>query len=384
MRLCGAVLGALAICAVAVPLPAAAKSVALVIGIDQYDNLPKLEKAVNDAEAVAKAMHEIGFDKIVRGVDLTRRKMNRKLSEFMDAIQPGDRAFLFFAGHGVAIDGENYIIPRDMPMPRLGETGLVKDEAHAVSALIERVQRRGATPALFVLDACRDNPFQAVGVRSIGSTRGIARMAAPTGVFVLFSAGIGQKALDRLPDGDKNPNSVFTRNLLPLLKQRGLTHVRLAKLVQQRVSRLAASVQHRQEPAYYDQIIGEIVLRPGDEPEESKTPKGPVSSAARFWESIKDTKSPAMLKVFIAKFPDSLFAEFAKARLQELEGDKVTRLPTENTGRKAPDGPKSTDSVDDGSLVSCSFRSRHLERSVTATMSRSECRRLAGDVRYSQ
>jgi formylglycine-generating enzyme required for sulfatase activity len=113
-----------------------------------------------------------------------------------------------------------------------------------------------------VLDACRDNPIAAAGVRSIGGTRGLTRVEAPKGVFVLFAAGMGQTALDRLGDNDLDPNSVFTRKLVPLMKTPGLTHLALAKRVQQQVDELAATVHHPQQPAYYDQIIGEIELSP--------------------------------------------------------------------------------------------------------------------------
>lgn len=241
---------------------AAAKRVALVIGNNAYSSLPVLQKAVNDAKAVASSLEGIGF-KVFLGTDLTRRQMNRKLAAFTSSISPGDQAFLFFAGHGVAIGAENYLIPSDMPKPGTGEDDLVRDEGYAVSSLVARVQRRGAAATFFVLDACRDNPFAATGVRSIGGTRGLTRVAAPSGVFVLFSAGTGQMALDRLSDTDPNPNSVFTRKLIPLLQTPGLSHVILAKRVQQQVSNLAATVRHIQQPAYYDQIIGEIVLHKG-------------------------------------------------------------------------------------------------------------------------
>ncbi|NNE22142.1 MAG: hypothetical protein HKN11_05985 [Rhizobiales bacterium] len=295
--------------------PASAARIALVIGNDRYAALPDLQKAENDARAVATALEELSFNVFV-GTNLKRRETNRLLADFAAAIQPGDQAFFFFAGHGVAIGAENYLIPSDMPQPRTGEEGLIRDEAHSVHSLIERVQRRGAVSTIFVLDACRDNPFAATGVRSIGSTRGLARVEAPKGVFVLFSAGTGQAALDRLSDTDSNANSVFTRKLVPLLKIPGLTHVRLAKQVQKQVSALARSVSHDQQPAYYDQIIGEIVLKPAQQQATTGTPAR--AGAAQAWGVIQNTSSPAVLKAYIDRFPDSVFAGFARARLQEL------------------------------------------------------------------
>lgn len=242
----------------------AAKRIAFVVGNNDYAALPVLEKAVNDAKAVGAALQEIGFT-VIPGENLSRRQMNRGLAKLMRAIDPGDQVFFFFAGHGVSLGAENYLLPADMPKPGTGEESLVRDEGYAVSALVNRVQARGATSTFFVLDACRDNPFATVGVRSIGGTRGFTRTEAPRGVFMLFSAGIGQSALDRLPlpGGDPHPNSVFTRKLVPLLKTPGMTHVRLAKEVQGQVDALARTVGHEQQPAYYDQIIGSLVLRPG-------------------------------------------------------------------------------------------------------------------------
>ncbi len=300
---------------------AAAKRIALVIGNNAYSNLPVLLKAANDARSVAATLKQIGF-KVHHGEDLTRRQTSRKLADFTADLSPGDQAFLFFAGHGVAIGAENYLIPTDMPKPRLGEEGLVRDEAIAVSALVSRVQRRGAAASFFVLDACRDNPFAATGVRSIGSSRGLARVNAPSGVFVLFSAGIGQTALDRLSDADPDENSVFTRKLLPLLNTPGLTHVGLAKTLQREVSALAGTVPHRQQPAYYDQIIGEIVLRPAKavqpSPVTKTEPSPPMSPAAEAWNFVKETNTASDLEAYIERFPESFFADLARTRLIKL------------------------------------------------------------------
>lgn len=295
----------------------AAKRIALVVGNDDYTSLPKLQKAVNDAQAVSRALQDIGFE-VISGENLSRRQMNRKFASLMGMIKPGDQVFFFFAGHGVALGEENYLIPSDMPKPGAGQESLVRDEGYAVSRLVNRVRAQGASSTIFVLDACRDNPFKSVGVRSIGSARGFTRMEAPNGVFLLFSAGIGQKALDRLPGTDTHPNSVFTRKLVPLLLTPGLTHVGLAKQVQQDVDALARRVGHAQQPAYYDQIIGNIVLRPGKPQRQKEKPAAPLSVAAQIWAVTKDTKSVAVLQAFIRKFPDSVFADLAKARVTEL------------------------------------------------------------------
>jgi hypothetical protein len=115
---------------------------------------------------------------------------------------------------------------------------------------------------ILILDACRDNPFALPGKRSIGLTRGVSRMDPAEGMFVLFSAGQRQSALDRLSDTDENPNSVFTRTLLKELEEPGLSMVQIAKRTQAQVKELAAKVDHVQVPAYYDQIVGDLYLAP--------------------------------------------------------------------------------------------------------------------------
>ena len=258
--------------------PAAAKRLALVVGIDAYQNQPPLARAVSDARAVGAALGDLGFT-VIAGENVTRREMNRKLADLEALISPGDTVFFFFAGHGVALGPDNILLAADMPKPGPGEDGLVRDEGISVDNIIRRVQGRGAlttflscsTPAAII-------PFEATGTRNIGGTRGLTRTEAPRGVFVLYSAGIGQTALDVLGPDDPDPNSVFTRKLVPLLRTPGLSHVMLAKRVQQDVDALAATVRHAQQPAYYDQIVGEFMLRENADGGARKEPTAPVAT----------------------------------------------------------------------------------------------------------
>jgi uncharacterized caspase-like protein len=201
----------MAACAVALlaALPAAAANrVALVIGNNAYENVPQLQKAVNDADAIASELSKLGFD-VVKAENVGRRAMSRALVELEGKIAPGDTALVYFAGHGFAIDGTNYLLPVDVPAANPGEEVLVEDASFAANGLSDRLQQKGAATVILILDACRDNPFAMQGKRSIGLTRGLTRMDPAEGMFVLFSAGQGQSALDRLSETDANPNSVF-------------------------------------------------------------------------------------------------------------------------------------------------------------------------------
>ena len=232
---------------------------ALVVGIDRYDNVPKLEKAVNDSNAISKALTNIGYETVVVE-NPDRKTLNAKLSEFQTRIAPGDSAVFYFAGHGVALGSDNVLLAKDVPSTEASNEDQIRSEGFIVDEITRRIQKQGAKTTLLILDACRDNPFIHTATRSIGNTRGLTTEEAPSGVFVLYSAGIGQTALDRLSDTDGNPNSVFTRMLLPALSSKGLALTSLAKKVQKQVADLAATVNHQQQPAYYDQIIGEVSL----------------------------------------------------------------------------------------------------------------------------
>lgn len=323
--------------------PAAAKRVALVIGNDAYEAVPQLQKAVNDARAVSQSLARLDFA-VDLGENLTRRQINAKFADFVERIEPGDTAFFFFAGHGVALDGQNILLPVDIP--DTSNAGLVRDEAHVVDDLLARVQGKGAAVSFFVLDACRNNPFASKGGRSVGATRGLQVVAPPTGTFVLMSAGAGQEALDRLGENDANPNSVFTRTLLPFLQKPGMSHIALAKAVQREVEATAKTIGRNQQPAFYDQITGEIVLLPeGDEVKPVETPevtggKDPVQveidPALEEWNAIKDLRSLKIHQAFLRKYPDSRYADYARALVEELEAEVASKAKVEEV-REVPD-----------------------------------------------
>jgi len=122
----------------AVASPAeAAKRFALVIGNNAYENVPQLQKAVNDADAIAAELSKLGFD-VVKAENVGRRAMSRALVELEGKIAPGDTALVYFAGHGFAIDGTNYLLPVDVPAANPGEEGLIEDASFAANGLSDR------------------------------------------------------------------------------------------------------------------------------------------------------------------------------------------------------------------------------------------------------
>lgn len=238
---------------------AQARKVALVIGNDRYEQLPVLQRAVSDADAISATLRDdLKFDVVLTGSNLTRAQSVTKFGEFESQLRPGDTAFFFFSGHGVAPRDRNLLLPVDFPRDATQDTA--EDLAQAVDSLLTRVRDKRVV-GIFVLDACRDNPLPNA-FKSAGYERGLAPVNAPQGTFVLLSAGAGQRALDRLRGEDTDRNSVFTRKLLPLLRTRGLSLSSLAKRVQIDVADLAETQNHEQFPEYRDSIRGDIYMLP--------------------------------------------------------------------------------------------------------------------------
>ncbi|MDP3075297.1 caspase family protein [Bradyrhizobium sp.] len=246
---------------VALAAPALAeKRVALVVGNDNYRNVPKLQKAVNDARTMGDTLKRLGFTVMV-AENQTRAAFSQTLLAFDQAVGPGDTAFFFYAGHGFEISGQNFLLPTDVPPATEGQEELVRDASVLADRIIERLQNRKVRTAILVFDACRNNPFERQGTRAVAGGGGLApMMQLPEGVFSIFSAGPRQTALDRLSNNDDNPNSVFTRTFARQLTEPGANLVQVAQRTRRLVSELAETVRHKQIPVYFDQMVDDVFL----------------------------------------------------------------------------------------------------------------------------
>jgi hypothetical protein len=252
----------------------AQKRVALVIGNDRYTNLPtheQLRNAVNDARSVGRALSQIGFE-VISGENLGRQALLAQLDGAAQRLAAGDTVFFFFSGHGVAVNGANYILPADVPAVRSTQIASLTGAAIREEDIAARLMDAGARVAVVVLDACRNNPFASSGTKDVVGAKGLAPHEPPSGVFTLYAASRGEAALDRLYDGDRNPNSVFTRVLVPALARTDLDLPMMAREVREKVTQLARSVNHAQRPAYYDETSGDRIFLAG-RPEGGEQPE---------------------------------------------------------------------------------------------------------------
>jgi len=244
----------------ALPAAHAEKRIALVIGNNDYKNVPKLQKAVNDARTMGDTLKQLGFTVMV-AENQNRAQFSQSLLAFDNAVGPGDTAFFFYAGHGFEIAGQNYLLPTDVPAATEGQEELVRDASVLADRIVERLQNRQVRTSILVFDACRNNPFERQGTRAVAGGGGLAPMSQlPEGVFSIFSAGYKQTALDRLSNNDNSPNSVFTRTFAKELLQPGENLVEVAQHTRKLVSEMADSIGHRQIPAYTDQMVDNVFL----------------------------------------------------------------------------------------------------------------------------
>ena len=228
---------------------------ALVIGNDSYKQISKLLNAREDAKAVAESLEQVGY-LVTLKLDLTEKEMKSALRVFKSQVNGGEEVVIFYAGHGVQLGSSNYLLPTDIT----GENEeQIKDEAIQLQRILDDMTEKKAKLTLVMLDACRDNPFKVAG-RNIGG-RGLAPTTAANGQMVIFSAGTGQQALDRLGPNDKNKNGVFTRVLIKEMKIPGVSIDKLIRNVRTQVVSLAQSIGHEQVPAIYDQVVGDFYFK---------------------------------------------------------------------------------------------------------------------------
>src|SRR3954451_8278498 len=295
------------------------KRVAFVVGNGAYKNVAALPNPAVDARSMAKLLRNVGFD-VVEGANLSRDKMTEKLLDFGKKAEGADVALFFYAGHGIAVNGTNYLLPIDADLK--SEMDVKLGAAINVDLTLEQTMGDAKVKLVF-LDACRDNPF-AAKIRSAKANRsanvatGLAEMKSGEGTLLAFATGPGQTALD----GEAGTNSPFTRALLANIAQPGVE-------IQQAMTKVRAQVNEEtskgQLPWGHTNLIGSVYLNGAPAP-------GAVMAAApaaagspgsdvelEFWRSIKDSSKPEELNAYLSNYPNGQFRSLALSRIASLE-----------------------------------------------------------------
>jgi uncharacterized caspase-like protein len=293
----------------------AGKRVALVVGNSAYQNVPPLRNPANDAAMMETTFRQAGFDVVDARRDLPAQEMRQALRQFADRAQDADIAVIYYAGHGIEVDGINYLIPVDARLERDND---VFDEAFSLDRVLLAVE-----PArqlrLVILDACRDNPFAKAMKRTVASRaigRGLAKVEPDSpNLLIAYSAKAGSTA----QDGDGN-NSPFTIALARHLTTPGLDVRKAFGFVRDDVLK---NTGNRQEPFVYGSLGGEdVALVPGSSDAASPAPNAQAETR-RDYELALQIGNRAAFDAFLAQHPDGFYASLAKLQLDKIAADQA-------------------------------------------------------------
>jgi uncharacterized caspase-like protein len=321
----------------------AEKRVALVLGNAAYQNVAKLPNPVNDGAVIAATLRNAGFDVVDSRQDLPAAETRRTLRDFADRARDADIAVVYYAGHGIEVDGANYLIPVDAKLERDTD---VYDEALSLDRVLLAIE-----PAkklrLVILDACRDNPFsknmkRTLATRAIG--QGLAKVEPNSpNMLIAYSAKAGSTAAD----GD-GKNSPFTVALSKHLTTPGLDVRRAFGFVRDDVLK---TTSNRQEPFVYGSLGGEDVpLVPAPVKAAPTAPaSSPQAEARRDYELALQIGNKDALNAFLVQYPEGFYASLAKIQLTKFAAEETrvaatekARLAEQERARLAAEGAQKT------------------------------------------
>lgn len=318
------------------------KRVAFVVGNSSYQNVVALANPANDAAAVTDMFRKAAFDVVETRRDLKNAEMRRALRDFTEKARDADIAVIYYAGHGLEVDGTNYLVPVDAVLERDTDA---YDEAIALDRILQAIE-----PArqlrLVILDACRDNPFaknmkRTVASRALG--RGLAGVEpSKPNTLIAFAAKGGSTAADG--DGRHSP---FTTALLTHLAKPGLELGKAFRLVRDDVMKATGN---RQEPFVYGSLGGNdvaLVPAPAAPPPVAADPNAGVR---RDYELAERVGTREGWDSFIAAHPSGFYTDLAKAQRNKLAAEAArvaaaeeAKLAAEKQAKLAAEGAKAAE-----------------------------------------
>ncbi|WP_165405971.1 caspase family protein [Bradyrhizobium genosp. SA-3] len=295
--------------------------VALVIGNGAYEKVPELPNPTRDAADIGRALERLSF-KVTQVKNATAQEMRKAVVEFGRSAEGADLAVVFYAGHGMEVGGENWLIPISAELRSDSDIESEAISLRSVSLQVSKARKLG----LVILDACRNNPFAAKMKRSI-STRAVARGLAPTepsdNVLIAYAARDGTTA----SDGDGR-NSPFTASLLRHIETPGLEISFLFRRVRDDVM---AATKREQQPFVYGSLSKEEIylnapVASAQVPAASAlTPAAPAEDE-KFWLAIQTSTVAGLYEEFLARYPRSDHAAEARKRIKDLKASEVASL----------------------------------------------------------
>lgn len=293
---------------------------ALIIGNASYKSSP-LSNPVNDARLMDKVLKEAGFTTI-KAENASIREMRRLVRDFGDKLKAsGGVGLFYFAGHGVQVRGENFLVSTDSDIHSEDE---VADDSVNVNVILDKMQSAGNRMNLIILDACRNNPFAS---KSRSSASGLATINAPSGSLVAYATAPGSVASD-----GKGQNGLYTEYLAKAMQQPGLAVEEVFKQVRTAVRTGSNNQQTPWEntalegqfyfkaPLPLVVVVPPPVARPPPEPAPPRSvAPDPLAVDMAFWESVKTSQRSGELQAYLTQFPTGVFAVLARMRVDEIK-----------------------------------------------------------------
>jgi hypothetical protein len=289
--------------------PSAGKRVALVIGNGAYRKVDALTNPENDARLIAQTLQEAGFELIGGGAELELDKagFDRAVHDFGTELQGAEVALFYYSGHGMQVQGENWLVPVDANPTRPQDLDFQMVDAALV---LRQMEGAGTKLNLVILDACRNNPFANRGVRGVQT--GLAEMHAPEGTLISYATQPGNVASDGV-----NGDSPYTSALANTIRRPGLDIFQVFNQVGLAVKQQTGGGQ--QPWLASSPITGNFYFINGpvivNAPAAGAPAPAPINEDALFWQSIADSKDPADFRAYLKNFPGGRFAELAQRRV---------------------------------------------------------------------
>lgn len=305
--------------------PALAEArVALVVGNSAYKNINPLENPVHDARLIADTLRSLGFALVGDGpqLDLDKANFDSAVQTFGRQLQGADVGLFYYAGHGVQVRGENYLVPVGASPTKEAD---VDFQMLSTNLVLRQMDGSGTKLNIIILDACRNNPFGQTGLRAANG--GLAEMRAPEGTLISFATQPGNVALDGTAG-----NSPFSKALALTIKRPGLDIFRAFNEVGLAVASATGGAQ--QPWISVSPIKGDFYF--AGPPTATAEARVPEDSAAQVWAVTQSSTSQAVLEDFVRQFGGTPYGAMARARLDELRKNQIAAAPATAGPQIAP------------------------------------------------
>jgi len=301
---------------------------ALLIGNSSYKSSP-LPNPVNDVRLMEGALKEAGFA-VIKAENASIREMRRLVRQFGEELKAsGGVGLFYFAGHGVQVRGENFLVSTDSDIRNEDE---VADDSINAAVILGKMQGAGNRMNLIILDACRNNPFASKSrpaSKSRSASSGLATMSAPSGSLVAYATAPGSVA----SDGARN-NGLYTEHLARAIRQPGLPVEEVFKQVRAAVRKES---NNQQTPWENTALEGQFFFNPPRQVASPPSTPAPVAERRKaadnvalelaMWDSVKNSDRARELQAYLTQFPDGTFAGLAKSRLEAIQSTSLPAKP---------------------------------------------------------